>query len=503
MVQFFLDRLVVCGLAFMGGVLVFASVNALRGAMPFDEWLAAGLLCVAVVFAAAWTWLKRPTLERTAMCVDTACDTRDRFLTAYVFSRLETPAALETAAMRECADFIAAFDVRAYTRFRFPRLLPWLLVPVTALCLLALHANMAGKFSRESAGTNAVDGQRKKEFEKIAQTIDQAKSDDLKTIADEIRKSEKRMDASKPDETARTALREMSTLESMIQEMLKSQKSSPEEMAALAEALKQSELTKEAASALESGKPDEAAARLEKLLQQQKGNPELDKTGQAVQQALKQLAEDQKGGISKQMQQPTGSGSGDRKDAGAQALQRLAEALRKAAGNAQQQNSAEGSKSQETMRNILSELQAMKYGGQSDQAGSDSQQGNPGGPKMIMVPGSPQPAHGQSPPALTGAPSGTHGDHDDTGTTKDPLGAQQKQSDASAAPVQLNGVSGEGQSLHDFMTATGDHSQSSLQYQKLYNAMLPAAEEAIMQENIPLGSRFYIKRYFQSIRPKE
>jgi len=492
--QFFMERLVICSLAFAGGVLVVAAVNAARGIVLFNTGLAAGLLLAALAFAVAWTWLKRPTLERTAIYVDTTAGTRDRFLTAYVFSISAMPTPLETLAMRECAAFIAAFDVKACTRFHFPRLLPWLLVPVTALCLFALHS-MARKSSAESAGVNTVGDQQKKEFEKIAQTLDQAKSDNLKKIADEIRNAEKRMDALKPDETTKAALQEMSSLENMIEDMLKSQKSSPEELAAVSEALKQSELTREAASALENGKTDEAAAKLEKLLQQQKENPQLDKAGQAVQQALAQLAENQKGEISKELQQSSASGS--------QALQRLAEALRKAAGNAQQQNDTAGSKSQETMRNILSELQAMKYGSLGSQAGSDSRQGDASAPKMIMQSTAPQSAQGQSPLVSTSVPGGTHGEHDDTGTTKDPYGAPQKKSGVAPPPVQLNGASGEGQSLHDFMTAAGDHSQSSLQYRQLYNSMLPAAEEAVMQENIPLGSRFYIKRYFENIRPKE
>jgi hypothetical protein len=33
--------------------------------------------------------------------------------------------------------------------------------------------------------------------------------------------------------------------------------------------------------------------------------------------------------------------------------------------------------------------------------------------------------------------------------------------------------------------------------------MAPAAEDAVQQENIPLGSRLLIKRYFEAIRPKE
>ena len=53
------------------------------------------------------------------------------------------------------------------------------------------------------------------------------------------------------------------------------------------------------------------------------------------------------------------------------------------------------------------------------------------------------------------------------------------------------------------LPTAGDKSKAARRYKELYNAMAPAAENAVEQENIPLGSRFFIKRYFESIRPKE
>ena len=40
-------------------------------------------------------------------------------------------------------------------------------------------------------------------------------------------------------------------------------------------------------------------------------------------------------------------------------------------------------------------------------------------------------------------------------------------------------------------------------YRELYDAASFAAEDAVTQENIPLGARFLIRRYFQAIRPKQ
>ena len=67
--------------------------------------------------------------------------------------------------------------------------------------------------------------------------------------------------------------------------------------------------------------------------------------------------------------------------------------------------------------------------------------------------------------------------------------------------TRLEGMLGDGQSLQQLVGANGDRSKASAQYRDLYNAMAPAAQDAVEQEDIPLGSRFFIGRYFDNIRP--
>ena len=45
--------------------------------------------------------------------------------------------------------------------------------------------------------------------------------------------------------------------------------------------------------------------------------------------------------------------------------------------------------------------------------------------------------------------------------------------------------------------------RASRRYRELYEAMEPAAQEALRQEEIPLGSRVFVGRYFKNIRPPE
>lgn len=502
--QLFIERLAVCGLGFSALLVAVAAANVLRGSEPVNPWVATGMLAGVFLFAGAWTWVVRPNLAEAAAQVDRRASTRDRFLTAYDFLQTGSRTHLQQSAIEECRRFVMAFDGKAWTRFRMPRELPWLVVPIVAVALLTWHSNNIRARAAKGETTAATVAQSQ-ELEKLAQTLDSTKSEDLKKIAEEIRKSEKRVKSANPGESRKAALKEMSSLESMIEDMMKSQgKTSPEEMKALIAALKKSELTKQAASALEAGKSDEAAKDLERVAKQQ--NPELSEAARYIQQALSQLAQNQKGDISKAMEKSS-AGNQDKAGAASEALRRLAEMLRKAASNSRQSQGGQNQNSKEAMQNILSALQNMKYGNQQNQGqmNAGSKKGSPD-PKAKMFSFTPNNGEGQQQQqsmALTNLPSGMPGSEHDVGTTKDPYGEQQKKKDTPAGGAQLNGQSGEGESLREFMTAAGDNSKASRGYRDLYNAMLPAAEEAVLQENIPLGSRFYIKRYFQNIRPKE
>jgi hypothetical protein len=113
------------------------------------------------------------------------------------------------------------------------------------------------------------------------------------------------------------------------------------------------------------------------------------------------------------------------------------------------------------------------------------------------------PPNGDSPlNEMPGIPSGQPGSEYDKGTTASPLGSV-KNVDAPGKAVHLSGTLGEGESLSEMILTHDDNSRSSQRYREIYNAMAPAAESAVLQEDIPLGSRFYVRRYFESIRPEE
>lgn len=495
--QFFFDRFGFCALVFGANLFLVAVVNRLQGGSALDGRFAGWFLITAAGLAALWTFTRMPSLQQTAARIDGIACTHDRFATAYAFSRIEPRSALQEAAMLECAGFIRNFDVKSHTTFRLPKTMPWLLIPVTALVVLAYLPEHKPLVNTASAAT----ADQTRQLEAIAKIADAMKSEDLRKIADEIRNSEKRMQAAPPEDARKEALREMSSLENMIQDLLKRKEPfSPEEAAALADALKKSNLTKEAAELLEAGKAADAAAKLEQLAKERQQDLQLDEIARALQEAMRNLAQNQRSDAGRQLEQSMQQGS-----SASQALQRLAQQLRNSPGGAKQdQQQGNGNGERQTLKAALAALQNMKYSSRQPNATADSPQKNGAQTSVQSFSRASQSQkNGEQHAAIADLPTGAPGSEHDEGTTKTPLGDPQKKSADMGTAAHVDGQLGAGQSLHDFISATGDTSKSQRSYRDLYNAMLPAAEDALMQESIPPGSRFYIKRYFEAIRPKE
>jgi hypothetical protein len=68
---------------------------------------------------------------------------------------------------------------------------------------------------------------------------------------------------------------------------------------------------------------------------------------------------------------------------------------------------------------------------------------------------------------------------------------------------KLPGVVGQGELSVDIVSSMVATGKATREYKQLFDAVMPANEEAIQQEDIPVESRDYIKRYFERIRPKD
>jgi hypothetical protein len=289
----------------------------------------------------------------------------------------------------------------------------------------------------------------------------------------------------------KNALRELSALEAAIRAAQKENGPAPE-LAALAEALKQAGQSNDAADAMQRGDFEKAAAQIG----QAAADPDArEKLAQALREALEKMQGAQGGEMMRQMEQAAQSAQQR-----SQALQRLAEMLRQMGGSGQRPQQRSGISS-EAARQLLSMLQDMKSGPSDGKQG-----GRPMDGKFAPSPG--QQGGGKDKPpveivANSDIPSGRPGSEHDLGTTETPFGNEQAPKAGAGEQGRLEGVLGEGESRQSLVSAAGGAGKAGQRYRALYDAMAPDAEQAVAHENIPPGSRFFVRRYFETIRPAE
>ena len=516
--------LVVATLVLIGGIALF-----LRGAPPAGVLTSLTLrqmletLAVLVVLATL-TGLK--TREGAAAFIDRLAGTHDRFHTALAFAArtddARTP--LEDLSLAECAHYIDTFPVRRWTPLRPPRTMWFLLAPLVSLGLLCWHASLGiGRPPRDAALDAAV-AQRADALQKIADKLhppdDKTPRPDLDKIADAMKHSAERLKkAANADdqEKLRTALKELSSLEAMLAAMkdaAREPKPNPAELNALAAALASSAGSKAAADAIQKGELEQAAGEMEKLLEQMKQSGDASQTlqqlAQSMQEQAAKLTEQEKSDVARQMEQAAQAAQAGQPGMSEQALQRLADLLRKAGrdgsgGKMQASNGSPGKPmTPQQMQDLLNALENMKDGlqqpgGEGSQPGPP--QGDPGqGQSLALVESFTKNGGADS---KNGQPGGLPGSEHDAGHP-DKLFADAPTADApkQSQAHRIEGVLGDGASLQALINSPSGPARASRPYRELYEAMAPGAQNSVEQENIPLGSRNLVRRYFENIRPQ-
>ena len=489
--QSFLDKTAACALVAGAFVIVIFSVRLLPGHDFAQTDLFGKMSALTLMAAALWTFARRVTLIETARRIDQLGQTRDRFATGLAFTGLATRTEFQQSALDECQRYIASLDARRFTRLRLPREVRWLAVPVIAAALLAWQAQLARDAARPNPRDAREIAQTAAALEQLAKQLELPKpnaDDALKKIAGEMRKSAARLrdQAERPVDGRKAALSELSALQAQLEKM---KSAAAPELAALAEALRQVNASRAAAEDLQRGDAEAAAAELDKARE----------AAQEIAQAMKDAKrpEENSGAVAKSMSQ-LALAAGSKEDA-QKALQRLAEAVRRSGqSSSTQSQSSPGGKA---LQQALHALQDMKQG-RSTASLANASESSQNGAAQVAVRDFTKSETGVA-AVNTSQPSGQPGSEHDLGTTRTPFGERQQKVGAQRDPVSLSGSLGKGESLQTLISTHGDSSQSAQRYRALYDAMSPAAEDAVMQENIPLGSRYFVKRYFDSIRPKE
>ncbi len=468
------------------------------------------------------TVLKFPKLARVARVLDVAGATRDRFVTGLRLAEKPSTSELDAVAMHEIAGWARGRKLGTLLRVRIPRELPWIAAPVTMLALLWWDAMRvaATKDERAALATAAI-SETAKQLEHIAKLTDlqagENREDMLKLIADRLRQSAEQMRAEAADgkDARKTALRELAMLEELVKELRRPETATPEELKALADAMAKHEQTREAAKDIAGGNLADAAKKLAQAAVQDDA-PDAEAVRETLKQALDHLAE-QRGQASKQIEKLQQQAAGGRQDLLKQIADALNELQQEGKNIARDGRGKAGSDERKKMtdddlKRLLGALENLK---DQQQQGEGPQGGapQPGAPgegdadregkvAMLNFSGSEKP--GRDAEDGVNFPSGKPGRDGEGGTTKDPFGAKSANPKPAARKEQDAVQLGAGESLSALIpsAAAGDE-KAMRRYRELYDTASSAAEDAVAQENIPLGARFLIRRYFQAIRPKQ
>jgi hypothetical protein len=75
--------------------------------------------------------------------------------------------------------------------------------------------------------------------------------------------------------------------------------------------------------------------------------------------------------------------------------------------------------------------------------------------------------------------------------------------DGSRQSVRVEGDTSEGPTRSEVILSAADRGFASRSYRDVYTDYSDHAEEVLERDEVPPGYRFYVRRYFQLIRPRE
>jgi hypothetical protein len=469
------------------------------GLPAWNPWLGgigAGVFALHCVVNAFWSW---PGWAECAAELDRRARTGDRFITGWELGQRGSRTEMQELAFQECAGFAGRGRFEEFFPVRLPPGLLAGVAPLLSLALLVWSGNLeeTRRAAVRRSGLQEVSAVVER-LEALAREAEERGNGDpvLAELAEKLRQGARdlKTDARDPESAQQAAMRELSRLEQMVQALQAGgMPQQAADMKALAEALSGSAEFQEMARALEEGRLSDAARALEEL-GAGGGGEALEKR---IQQALERLAEDRarSEGMKRLLEELERSG-------GKGAVEKLQRMLRQMAQGGQP--GRPGNEEGKGLKELLSALQDLKYGnpaeGRGSGGGPERGEGGPGegeGRVAVQVFGK----AGRDADAAGGA-SGQAGGERDLGTTGTPFGAAGGAPGEAGEDLALTGRLGAGETLSGYLPAAGDDSKAARRYKELYEALAPEAREAVMQEAIPIGSRFFIQRYFELIRPR-
>ncbi len=428
-----------------------------RGAFP-PGWVVFVVVGVPVLLGAAcaaWRWR---SLHDVAVALDALAGTKDRFLTALVLDGGASDE-IATAIRREAARFCSGLRIGPLRPHPPGKRLGFLLLPLLGFAVvegLPAWRSLHPPPGREDALALIAEARRAAE--------EHAPEDhELEKAAEELAQAEARVkDSTDP---MREALRALADLERRL-----------------------------AAASDGSAPLDQAAAEdlAEAVQAQQPGLAEALRAGKAAA-AAREVAAMDPGDLAKALEQA----------ARHRENQQLRELAGQPAGAAQARlrqmlDPGENDRGEGQKGRFLASLRDIKNGtsppSPQDARGQGEQPGDvPEGKEK------PAPARADLAP-----PGGSPGSEKDVGQGQDASGENDPQKPSHAAEEFVSGVQGQGDAIVEMLrTAGGDDPNARRVYRSAYETAAAAAIDAVNQEEIPAGSRILVRKYFESIRPKD
>ena len=430
-------------------------------------WVAVAIALIALVVR-----LIRPVnLYEAARAIDTGASLKDRVVSGLEQIQRQSGETLTALQLRDTTNQLQAIPVAQVARYTVPRETKFI-VPIAAF----LIAFSFIEFFAPPAISTEIDFSPQiaaeadvllKEIAEAKKEAEQNEDQELEEILKEI--EERALELKKPEIAPKEALARMTELSALLKTKIDPDKMARQEelMRGLGQQFIGNPYLGEFGQQLKRGDYQQAAADLDKVA---KKVPKFDKEkrqniSDALKRGGKNLQNTDFGGLGSEL-----SGAGEALDAGdGEGTQtRLSKSSR------QIRNFGLLKKRNWRLAKLLSECQACKAGiaGVCKSAG------------------------------LTYAQSTSPSKGAGKATSASQLG-QLTSLDSALNLTRITGVQGEGASAIQTVASSAEGQQSSVSYKDAYAKYQKLSEDALTQEQIPLGYKFYVKRYFESIKPSD
>lgn len=459
------------GLAGGSGTALIFAVLRLEGwiSTAWAGWgLLLGLPTAAACAFGVRNWLNTNWLP-AARAIDEHYELKDRTETALAFLRREQSGKVDEFQQLQFADAMQHLQ-RVEAKQVVPRVLPnsfrWVAATaVLAVILLCWPTRRSQVSAGPSTPLDAIVSEAEiveEDLKELLEELPEDHSPEVEALIKEL--LEKAEEMKEPGVDLREALAKLSEMQSALQAVAAefNVAATDEQMKAIGEALQSAESLKDAGQALQEGQYDKASEQLAKL-----DTPKLDrKESRAVADKLKKASE----------------------DAAQKGMKKLSEAAKEAAEGLDKDNPTqsknglnklgESAKQQGNAKKIAAMLKK-----QSDKLGEckSNCQGNSQGDGNQL-------AKKPSLKAGKGTNSNVQGDRTDLAANRN--------------EEKIKGLKGEqGDSDIETLTTTEANEQSKRELKEVYHKYRKLSDAVLESEDIPLGHRQTIRRYFEAIRP--